>query len=209
MVALVDIANAAMTKLGARRVTAGFLTAPTNENERLLAECFARLRDAELMLNTWRFALKYDSWAVSAVAPAWRWGYAYPLPGDFIRLVSLEENSTPYVWAGEPDWTIAAHPSTSAADAPMISALLTDYTAPLKVSYIQQVTDPDRMHPLFREALAARIAMELAQPITQDANKRAAAANEYAVGISRAAMVDAIMAPPDETTAEPWLTARM
>jgi hypothetical protein len=48
--------------------------------------------------------------------------------------------------------------------------ILTDLTAPLQIRYVRRVIAADEMDVLFRDALAARLAWEWAESITQTAS---------------------------------------
>jgi hypothetical protein len=80
--------------------------------------------------------------------------------------------------------------------------------APLPVVCVAQVTDPDRMEPLFREALAARLAMELAEPLGKSTTLQQTMAGLYADKLREARSVDGQEGTHDAVAAETWLDAR-
>jgi hypothetical protein len=64
--------------------------------------------------------------------------------------------------------------------------ILTNLNSPLKIRYIAIIEDPTKWDINFREALACRIAAELAEDLTQSNQKRQLAWQEYdrAIGIA-------------------------
>jgi len=68
------------------------------------------------------------------------------------------------------------------------SQILTIFNAPLKIRYIQDVTDPGRFDALFVEALAAKLAYEACEEITQSLSKRQQAGEDYKQAIRDATM---------------------
>lgn len=185
MASEVDICNRALQKLGASRIT------NLTEDSRNARECnvaYEPLRDAELRRHVWNFARKRARLPASATAPAFGYNFRYTLPADFIRLhPGVEAN----------DWQIE------------YDAILTNHPAPLDIVYICRVEDPNRMDALFREALAARLAYELCEVITQSNTKKAEARSEYLDIIQDAKRVNAIenvsAVPPDDEWEEAWL----
>lgn len=153
MASEVSIANRALQKLGAKRITS--LT-DDSVNARACNACYETLRDAELRKHTWSFAVSRAALAADGTAPDWGRDNSYELPADFIKLLpDYPEDVT-----NDKDWQIEGR------------KIYTDDTAPLYIRYIARVTDPNLMDVLFREVLACRMALEMCEELTQSNTKK-------------------------------------
>lgn len=199
MASVIDVANRALTKLGSARITS--LTDDVKA-ARSINSCFEDLRDDELRRNRWSFALKRTSLAALSDAPAFGYNYQYAVPVDFLR-IDMVDNRFPdvvldnYIGAEYLDWVLEGN------------VILTDIDAPLKLRYIATITDPTQWDENFREALACRLAAEVAEDLTQSAPKREMAWKEYDRAIRSAVRTNAIeripVQPPDNT----WIVSRL
>lgn len=81
-------------------------------------------------------------------------------------------------------------------------------TTPLPVVAIAQVSDPDRMDPSFREAFAARLAFELAEPLGKSTSLQQTIAGLYADKLRAARSADGQEGTQDGFEADAWLAAR-
>lgn len=189
MASEVEICNAALQKLGAQRITA--LT-DNSVNARACSACFDRLRLAELRKNPWSFAITRATLAADATSPAFGRANSFTLPSDFLRLLSPypEDNLS------SRDWLVEGR------------AIVTDESAPLYIRYMADVSDPNTMDPLFRDALAARMAMEMCEEITQSNTKRQLAAADYDMAITDAKKTNAIEKLPQKSPDDTWITVR-
>lgn len=79
----------------------------------------------------------------------------------------------------------------------------------LPVVYVAQTTDADRMEPLFREALAARLAMELAEPLGKSTTLQRTMAEFYDDKLRSARSTDGQEGTHDAFSADTWLAARV
>lgn len=192
MASKIEICNRALQLLGANSIAS--LSANSTE-ARECSRAFDIVRDAELREHPWSFARKRASLAASSTTPAFEYANAFPVPSDFIRL-KLENRSQVPV-----DWQVEQHSTGE-------RSIMTDDGAPLKVVYIAQVTDTELYDPLFVEALAARLAVEMCEKLTQSAQKRKMAQQEYMNKVAAAKRVNAIERPPIVGDESPWVTAR-
>ena len=84
----VHICNLALDRLGQREI-ASVLT-PTTENENICNRAYDQTRRELLRRFIFNFAKKYLSLTASATkTPAFGYTYAYALPNDFVRLLTL------------------------------------------------------------------------------------------------------------------------
>ncbi len=151
MAADIDVINAALSKLGEQN-----LLAVTDQSVagRLANRTYGDIRDALLRQYPWNFATKRASLSADAEAPAWGFTRKFNLPAGCLRLVSINN-------AANEDWRHEGR------------TIVTDMTAPLEIIYIGAI-QVDEMDATFREALAARLALEWAEPITQTSSVVAA-----------------------------------
>lgn len=199
MSSVIEIANAALTKLGSARITslADDVKAAREVNAR-----FTALRDDELRAHRWQFAIKRTSLAALSDAPAYGWTYQYALPSDCLRVDQINDEFPAavmdnYISREVGDWVIEGN------------KILTDIAAPLKLRYLSRVEDPNEWDVSFREALACRIAAELCEALTQSAQKRQLAWQEYQEAIKRAVRSNAIERAPVTYPDDAWMISRV
>lgn len=87
---------------------------------------------------------------------------------------------------------------------------LTNYTGcegPAMITYIQLITDYTQLMPGFVNALVARLAKELAIPVTEDKQKRDDMAEEYKQALNSAEAQNECLDYSDETGNENWARA--
>jgi hypothetical protein len=183
----VAIANRALQKLGAKRISSLTQDAP---NARSMNAAFERVRDAELRRYDWTFAIKRASIAADGASPDWGDYKRYSLPNDFLRLIRDDESGA------NVDWRIEG------------LYILTGDAAPLKIKYIARIEDPNFYDPLFAEAFAGRLAMECAKEITDSTSDKESVKDDYKTDIAEARRVGAIEKAAQEFPEDPWLAAR-
>ena len=199
MASVIQVANRALTKLGAARITS---LSDDNKQARAISSCFDDLRDAELRAKRWQFSLKRTTLAALVSTPAFGYQYQYQVPADFLKLDLVDDrfpdvNLDGYVNEEFLDWVIEGN------------LILTDIGAPLKLRYIAQITDPNAWDPMFREALACRIAAELAEDLTQSTGKRQQAWQEYDQAVRAAVKAGSIERQPVMVADSTWIFGRL
>ena len=199
MASNVEIANRALTKIGSKRIIA--LTDNTKEG-REANSMFSIVRDAELRKFNWRFSIKRAQIAAQSDAPAFGYSYQYRAPADCLKILEVGDY---YPGAGLDDY-VTGDTSEYAYENGLI---LTDYAAPLNLRYVARIEDPTLFDALFVEAFACKLAMELAEPITQSNTKRELATREYGMAIRDAVRNNAIEKPPVKTADDTWMLARL
>lgn len=189
MASEVDICNRAIQKVGGKRIAS---LSEDSTNARACNAAYDALRQAELRANAWSFAIDRASIAADADEPEFGMAYSYTQPSDCLRVL----DPYPYADFNSRDWQIEGR------------KIYTDMTAPLEIRYIADVTEVSTMDALFREALAAKIAIEICEQITQSNTKKAALLAEYKDIIAQARKVNAFekiaQTPPEDS----WITAR-
>jgi hypothetical protein len=192
MAGKVEIANRALTKLGAERI---LLLSDNGKEARVMNSMFDTVFDAELRRNRWKFAIKRLTLPALVATPDWGYTYAYQLPSDYLALVQVNDV---YLRGLKQKtlWTIES------------GKILTDLPAPLKVRYIGRIDNLALLDPLFIEVLACKLAYEACETLTQSSGKKQSAGEEYRFAISEAVRLDAIENPPDELPWGSWLDSR-
>lgn len=190
MASVVDIWNRALQKLGAQRVTS---TTEDSVMARACNACYEILRDAELAGHPWAFNVQRASLAAESTSPDWGRGYAYVLPSDFLSLrPEYPEDINP-----TRDWMIEG------------GSIYTNSQAPLYLRYGARITDTSRFPALFVDVLAARMASEMCEELTQSNSKKAAADADYDKAIARAKKQNAIERGPLDLPEDEWITCRV
>lgn len=190
MASEVSICNRALQMVGAGRISA------LTENNTRAQECntaYEAVRDAELRAHRWAFSITRASLAADATEPIFGRANAFQLPSDCLRLLA------PYPEDNEwnLDWIVEGR------------KVYTDDDAPLEVRYIKLETDPNVFDPLFREALAAKIAEAICEPLTQSNSKLDMIVALYDRAVNKAKQTNGIEQPPRESPTDPWITARV
>jgi hypothetical protein len=189
MASKVEIANRALQLLGAKSIVS--LT-EDSRNARSANACYETLKKSLLRRHVWNFAIKRAQLAASVTEPLFTKTTSFPLPSDFIRLLPPDPEDN----FNDLDWQIEGR------------NIVTNDDAPLEIRYIYDVTDPNEMDILFREALSAEMALNMAEELTQSNQKKAdmmLLAKEAISEAKRANAIESVAAEPPEDT---WITVR-
>jgi len=184
MASKVEICNRALEKLGAGSITS---LADDTVEARACALLFDTARDAVLRRYAWNFAVKRTNLAALAAAPSWGFDAAYPLPADCLRVLEVQDDDA---WAVEE------------------GNILSDVGDPIYIRYIAQITDTAQFDPLFVEALASKLAYEMAEHLTQSSTKKDQAAKDFAATLLEAARTDGLESTPSTLPEGSWLDSR-
>lgn len=185
----VDICNRALQKLGANRINS------FTDNTRTARACaiiYDPRRRALLRDYEWVFSIKRATISQDDPPPDWGKPYSYTLPGDFLRLI----DNYPERQNNALDFQIEG------------LQIFTRLPSPLHIRYIYDVEDTTLFDALFSEALAANIAMELAEELTQSNSKKQAAASDFSNALNEAKRIAAIEKIPEVPVEDEWITIR-
>jgi len=199
MASQVEIANRALTKLGAARIIS---FGDDNKQARAVQSMFTIVRDAELRAHLWSFAVKRASLAALTSTPDWGFDYEYELPSDCLRLIQVNDT-----YQG-PD--LSDYRNSSTAEYMLEGGkILANYVAPLKIRYIRREEDTAQWDSTFVEAFACRLAAEMAEDLTQSNQKKDAAWKEYQQAISIAIRSGAVEQQPQDMPDDSWVLSRI
>lgn len=184
-----DVINAALVKIGEKRITSQGYASPTNERERIASEHYERLRDAELRKNRWNFSIKWASLSEDATEPDNpNYETRFALPADCLRLLEVDETKDYKVESGY---------------------IVCNVDDEINVRYVRRVTVVNDFDAIFYDALACRVAVEFCDRLTGKRSKRQDVIGEYTAFMGQAANADAIESPLEEFPEDDWITARI
>lgn len=193
MTAETDIANAALTKIGATRITS--FTDGSKNADRISIQ-YPFVRDDLLRRHNWNFATKRIKLARSSSTPVSGFDYAYPLPADWIRTVSVSDSDD-----GVSGVTYREEMLSNQR------CLLTD-SDQVYLRYIAKIEDPNAMpadfHMALIVALARAVAVSIANSNTMEDQLRA----EAELALNRAKSSDGMGSTPESRPRGSWATSR-
>ncbi len=191
----VGICNSGLSKLGNNRINS--LTEGTPAAN-LCLEQYDKLRDHLLRSHDWNFAASRVKLAQLSSTPAFGFDYQYALPSDWMRTISVHP-------ADSRSTHITDYATESTPDEGRV--LRTDYPD-VYIRYVRRLEDPNVMDPAFREALAWRLAMELAVPLAKSGSLRDRMAAGFEDSLSIAKSIDGQDDPSQALPDGSWVTAR-
>ena len=142
MASEVGICNQALSWVGGSLIT----DFADNTNEARLCDAnYTAIRDAVLEAHDWTFAVVRRDLPMSGTSPVNGYANAFTIPSDILRITDVNDGQ---------DWRVEG------------DAIVTNEGA-AKIRAIARITDPNRFSSLFVQALAARLAADLAIPLSQ------------------------------------------
>lgn len=181
----VQIANYALTMLGDKRINA---LDENTEEARACNAVYTLIRDACLSEHEWNFSVSRATLGLLSSEPVFEWDYQFQLPNDCLRVIYTDLSDAS-------DWKIEGR------------YLLTDSSS-VNIKYVAQITDSTKFSPMFVKYLAARLAEELAFPLTgsrsleSDMYSKAEKIKINAFGL------DSVEGTPDQPKQDDWFTER-
>jgi hypothetical protein len=142
-----------------------------------------------LPVNTASFGAWVSGGTVTVV-PLYGYANQYAIASTVLRVLELEDETPGEHWEVEGRF------------------LLSDRASPINYRYILQLTTYTEYDPLLVSAFAARLAVEVAEELTQSADKRKLALAEYEGILNVAKAQNAREQTPSDPIESEWLTAR-
>lgn len=208
-----DIWNLAVTRLGHEPVS------EEGENTKVGRLCrlhYPVMLDVVLRAHPWNFAVRRATLAADATAPNHEFLYAFPLPTDpwCLKVIRTSFEANGFTSAavygypgihgygpGAVEYRIENHNG--------VRALLCNESS-LSIEYVARMTDVSLYDALFVDALAARLAAELAISLTDNQSAAKTMIDLYTMKIVEARLVDAQEGSPrDVVNTDGWLMARL
>lgn len=173
MASTTDICNQALSLLGEQTITS---LADATKRAQLCNTFYPKVRDAVLRAHPWNSAVKRVVLAPLSDSPAWGYMYQFQLPGDCLRVLSLDDTDIAFKIEGR--------------------KLLCDENT-VNMLYIARVEDVNEYDALLIDTLAARLASELAFPITHSKTMVEAMFGLYKDKLREARNIDGQEGTPD------------
>ena len=186
MASFVEIASNALRLLGDDPITS---FGDDTERARLVNAIHEEMRDEVTRAAVWNCCKARQVLAALTETPAFGWGYYHQLPGDSLRVVDVLSGDTRI------DHTIEGR------------RLMTDVST-VNLIYLKRVTDPNDLDVLFISALTARIAAELALPVSGSNTVATAMWTAYEKKVKEARTIDSQEGTPANLDAQSIMDAR-
>ncbi len=194
-----EIVNAALRRGGgAKRILA--LTDSVG-SAGIAADVLASERDDLLRSGVWNFAITRIQLGQLATLPVFGWSFAYALPSDCERVVSVHDNAD---GTGVVPYKVE---SVKQPDDSYINVIATDASA-IYLRYCRQITDPNLMTASFRQVLILRIAKIFAISIAKSNPLFQALDAEEQRAYRQARSVDGMEDYPEQLPEGSWATSR-
>lgn len=181
---IVDICNRALTKLGEDRIIA--LT-DNSKQAKACSHAYEFVRDAVLRMHPWNCTATRAQLAPLVTTPAFTYAYEYQIPSDALKILEVD---TDY------DWVVEGR------------KILTDEGTVLNIRYQKRETDPNQYDALLFEVIAAKLAYELAEPLTQSNAKKSEMKDDFKSILRDAKMNDAQEGSVSKLKEDDWITVR-
>lgn len=184
MASQVDICNQALTAIGHKTI------ANIDEQNEAARKCkvyYQQAVDATLRAYNWNCAMARAELAQETATPTFGFSYQYALPADCLRVLQLERLDLKFKVEGR--------------------KLLTNESS-AKILYIKRI-GAGELDPLLVDAVAARLAAELAYALSNNRSLAELMMEIYERKKTEAACIDAQEGTPDELEVDSWLNARL
>ena len=176
------IANLALSNLGEARIQ------NLTENSSRARACSARIEgciETVLRMNVWNSALERKL-LTQIEAPAFGWNYTYQLPADCIKVVEVEPVSRFMVEKKN---------------------ILSNETS-LYLLYVATPTDTNNLDILLAEAIAMKLAVEIAETLTSKEGLKSEMAQKYFLAVQEARSANSRDKTPDHRERSSYLDAK-
>jgi len=207
---IVGICNRALQIVGANRILA------LTDNSREARSCnnaYDPVRLALLRRYTWGFAKTRAVLAPDTTTPSFGYQYQFSLPSDCLRVLLPNDNTLDWAIEGRKILTNGGTDSTAIAGSNLTyvagsSSISSTGAQTLYLRYIANVTDPNVFDPMFAEAFALKMAVEMCDELTQSNQKKSVLMGEFRDYLSECKLTDSLETVPDAAPVDRWISAR-
>ena len=169
MTSKVSICNQALSLVGAETIT----SLDDDQKEAKLCKLnYDNIRDTVLEAHDWTFAIKWYELPKLADPPLSEYANAYEIPSEVLRVMFVGQD-----YNNQDDWQVEG------------GNIVTNSNS-CRCQVIVSIDDPSRYSPLFVQAFVARLAMELAIPITNSRSLMESNAQLYRAKVQDAVTKD-------------------
>ena len=177
-VSVVSICNIALGNIGVDPITSSEFQAKSSTVAGLCDRLYEPLRDAVIEAHDWTFAIKRTRLPKLANPDSWGWSAQFKKPNDCLRLLYVTDRAVESP-DGQIPWVLEDDKILADADA-------------LYIKYLRKVQDPNKFTAAFVQALAARMSMDLAMPLTNSASMMQTMAALYEAKKDEAKIIDGL-----------------
>jgi hypothetical protein len=170
MSSVVSICNNAIIRVGGKTITS--LNDLTNE-AKACRTLYEDVRNAVFREHPFNCILGRKALVELSTTPAFGFAHQYQLPTDCVRVLTLNDDQHPLVRNG------IAYPVSEQRRFNVEGRLLLTDEGEANIRYVKKVEDPNQYDSLLLDAIASRLAAEIAFPITRNANLVTAMWNTY------------------------------
>lgn len=181
----IEIINRSLALLGVESITSISDNTKQASTARVI---FDDTRAAVFRGHPWNCLTKRASLPKDVTPPAFGFGNAFVLPADFLRLLSIEVPQLPYQ---------------------VENGKILSNNDDMKIVYTALVTDVTKYDTLLVDALTARLASDLAQPLLQSTSAMEQMWQMYELKLREAKFVDAQENAQDVLDTDYWLDSRL
>ena len=188
-----DVVNVGLRFIGATPITSlGDGTASANAAD----DIYTEVRDNLIRSHPWNFATKRLKLAQSATTPIFEFDFAYPLPADWLRTMSIHDND-----AGHGGILFRMEIVNNQRS-------IVTSASECWLRYVFQVTDPNIMSADFRRALSLSLARDLAIPLASSNTLQETYSREAKSQLASARSSDALGGFPELRPRGSWAASR-
>lgn len=177
-VSVVSICNIALGNIGVDPITSSEFQAKSSTVAGLCDRLYEPLRDAVIEAHDWTFAIKRTRLPKLANSDSWGWSAQFKKPNDCLRLLYVTDHAVESP-DGQIPWVLEDDKILANANA-------------LYIKYLRKVQDPNKFTAAFVQALAARMSMDLAMPLTNSASMMQTMAALYEAKKDEAKIIDGL-----------------
>jgi hypothetical protein len=193
-----EIVNAALRKIGGRRITS---IDDTVSSAGVARDVLDGEREDLLRRHPWNFAVTRVQLALLVAEPVFEYDYAFALPSDFLRVISVHDSDA---GGGNLEYKIEG---IQQDDDTYINGIITN-TNICYLRYVRNVTDPNLMTSTFRQVLTLRLAMIFATGIANSNSLNQLLKEDMKEAMRQAASIDGIEDFPEKFQEGSWVTSR-
>jgi hypothetical protein len=193
MTSNVDIVNSALNMVGANIITS--LT-EDSKAARVCNQRYPFVRDAVFRAHPWNCLIRRVKLGQDATVPVYKYAYRYTLPSDpyCLRVLTISDDGDDE--RRDIDFKVEGN-----------RFLLTDQST-VYIQYISRDEDPNQYDFLLIEALAARLASDIAYPLVGSSTLSTNLFAIYEIKLKEARFADAQEGYPDDIIADTFISAR-
>lgn len=188
-----DVANVALRLIGQTTITSRTDGSP---NGNIIDDIFDDIRDDLLRYSPWNFATKRVELSKSSTTPAFEFDFAFPLPADWIRTMTVHNNDAGYGTLLHRMELINNQRSIVASSDQIF------------LRYVYREKDPNVWSSDFRRCVSLAIGRDLAVPVASSNKLQEQLNKQFNRTMARARSSDAIGASPELRPRGSWANSR-